>query len=545
MTVLKAGDDLLLSVTFTPSDTTDYAGATDTTTIDVLPAASPATNLAISPDTGASSVDGVTDTGAITLSGKVSTVGTAVDVFDMSTNRDLGNATVTGTSFSLPLKFAEGSHLLRERTSLNGTDADAFFTVLVDLTLPTSTVSALPKNETNLTFAVAVTGTDGGSPPSGVKSFDIYSSTNGGPWTFWTTVSASSATSNFTGQSNTTYAFYSIAHDLAGNTEVKHPVIEASTYVPNLTPPVTTVNGTTGSNPSTINTSNGTFTLNLTGNDPGGGLLTYFDLFVSIDSGAYQEVGPYAIPAGLADTQGKYHSTMPYQGLTDGLPHSYSFYSVGLDSAGNMQAVPASPNVTFASQTFAVPGALAVSSFTVEHGSPERSYIRYLDIGFNETVSQSAGNLSTIISSLATGSPDIQIYKYDLNGTAASKTAVSLAGVSVKIIDHAIELDFGINGIGGNPNTTTADGYYEVDIKPPGGALSVHHFDRLLGDVTGDGIVDQNDLNEIAASINESAPSGWTPLSADVTGTGTVNAIDLTLATHWKGRKLAPGLPLG
>ena len=44
---------------------------------------------------------------------------------------------------------------------------------------------------------------------------------------------------HYTGQSNTTYAFYSIAHDLAGNTENKKPLIEASTYVPNLTPPVT------------------------------------------------------------------------------------------------------------------------------------------------------------------------------------------------------------------------------------------------------------------------------------------------------------------
>ena len=74
------------------------------------------------------------------------------------------------------------------------------------------------------------------------------------------------------------------------------------------------------------------------------------------------------------------------------------------------------------------------------------------------------------------------------------------------MIDHAIEIDFGSGGIGGSPNTTAADGYYEVDIKPPGGQVAVHHFYRLLGDVDGDGIVDANDLNEIAASINETSP---------------------------------------
>ncbi len=62
------------------------------------------------------------------------------------------------------------------------------------------------------------------------------------------------------------------------------------------------------------------------------------------------------------------------------------------------------------------------------------------------------------------------IYKYDLNGDASSKTAVSLGGPTVvDVIDHAIEIDFGSGGIGGSPNTTAADGYYEVDIKLPSG----------------------------------------------------------------------------
>ena len=91
------------------------------------------------------------------------------------------------------------------------------------------------------------------SSPSGVMSYDIYTSTNGGKWTLWTNVTAADPTATFNGQSNTTYAFYSIAHDLAGNTENKRPLFEASTYLPNLTAPVTSVNATTGSNPTTVN----------------------------------------------------------------------------------------------------------------------------------------------------------------------------------------------------------------------------------------------------------------------------------------------------
>ena len=513
----------------------------------VSQAVTPATNLAISPNTGVS--NGITDTGAVTFTGNLSATGMTVDVFDTSNNTDLGNATVTGTSFSLALNLAQGSHVLRARATLNGTSADAFFTVLVDLTPPTSHVNPLLQRGSSLNFTVSVTGSDGGSPPSGVGSYDIYSSTNGGKWTLWTNVSASSPSATFTGQSNTTYSFYSIAHDLAGNIESKNPLIEASTFLPDLTAPVTSVDSATAAaNPSSVNTSTGTFTLNLTGNDPGGGLLTYFEVFVSVDGGAYQEAGPYAIPAGAADSTGNEHSTMIYQGLTDGTTHTYAFYSVGLDSAGNLQGAPSSPNVTFQEKFLALtsPSQLQVTGLTVEHGSPSRSYVRYLDLTFNESDSQSGGDLTSIVNSIGTSSSAIQIFKYDLNGDASSKTAVPLASPTIlTVIDHAIEIDFGSGGIGGNPNTTASDGYYEVDIKLPNGQTAVHHFDRLLGDVTGDGIVDQNDLNEIAADVGATTQMGWTALSADVTGTGAVTASELGIATRSKGHKLGSGLSLG
>ena len=62
---------------------------------------------------------------------------------------------------------------------------------LMDTTPPTSTISALPPRETSMVFPVSATGSDGGSPPSGISSYNIYASTNGGPWTFWTNVPAS------------------------------------------------------------------------------------------------------------------------------------------------------------------------------------------------------------------------------------------------------------------------------------------------------------------------------------------------------------------
>jgi hypothetical protein len=81
----------------------------------------------------------------------------------------------------------------------------------------------------------------------------------------------------------------------------------------------------------------------------------------------------------------------------------------------------------------------------------------------------------------------------------------------------------------------------QLRVLPPNGPTAVSHFDRLPGDVTRAGVVDNNDLNELAAAIGQSAPVGYTPLNDDVTGAGTVNALDLTLATRSKGRRLGSG----
>ena len=306
---------------------------------------------------------------------------------------------------------------------------------------------------------------------------------------------------------------------------------------------MTSVNPTTGTNPSSVAPSTGTFTLQLTGTAPGGKPLTYFEVYVGIDLGGGNNSQQIAtIPAGFPNASGVYHATITYQGLTDGTSHSYTFSSLGIDGAGLVQAAPVNP-VTFNNQSFTA-ASLQVTALTVENGAAERSYIRYLDVNFNESDAQSGGQLTAIAGSLLTSSPDMRLYQYDLNGDASSKTAVPLSGVTATVIDHAIELDFGAAGLGGNANTTAGDGYYELDVTA-GGATYKHFFYRLFGDVTGDGVVDNNDLNDIAAELTLSSPTGYSPLSADVNGDGSVTAMDTTLATRAKGHKLGSSLPLG
>ena len=322
---------------------TGTGSASDTWVLVTTPPAAP-TDLAISPNTGAT--PGLTDTGAVTLTGTLSESGLAVDVMDGTT--DLGFATVTGTSFSIALNLPAGANQLEvtaddaagnaspsasfnvfvdeslltissvaavtpnpRNTPVDSVDVtfskainpDTFTTAdlsltdnggpnlititavtinlvsgstyeigglsglttaegtymltvnasgiqdqvgnfgtgsmstswLMDTTPPTSHVNSLPAQTTSTSFLVSASGTDpegsNGSAPSGIASIAIYTATDVGAFTLWTTVTPANPSALFTGQVGHTYAFYSVATDNAGNVEARPTAAQASTTV--------------------------------------------------------------------------------------------------------------------------------------------------------------------------------------------------------------------------------------------------------------------------------------------------------------------------
>ncbi len=118
----------------------------------------------------------------------------------------------------------------------------------IDAAAPTSSVSPLPGTTTATTFTVSWSGSDdtGGS---GIGSYDVYVSTDGGPFnSFLTQTTATSAA--FSGQAGHTYAFYSVATDNVGNVQATPPAPQTVTTIvpkssptpnptPSPTPPVT------------------------------------------------------------------------------------------------------------------------------------------------------------------------------------------------------------------------------------------------------------------------------------------------------------------
>ncbi len=451
---------------------------------------------------------------------------------------------VSGTTYQVnglsAFTAAEGSYTLTisaadvKDASGNFGSGSVSTSWLMDTTPPTSSVQALAKTGTSLSFPVTVTGSDpngaNGSTGSGIASFTIYDSVNGGAWQKWTTITAvnSSATATFTGQSSTTYTFYSTATDAAGNAQAYKPSIEASTYLPDLTPPTASVSST-----STY-ASDGLFTLSLTGTDPGGSVLTYFEVFAEVGAGGFAQVGP-AIPAGVASSSGVYQATATFLSPASfGVSNSYKFYAIGIDAAGQQGSSATAPITGFTNVAFQQPSSLQVEGLTVEDGAAERSYIRYLTINFNEA---DAG----VLQAMAGSSSDVTLTQNNLNDNG-TPTAVSLQPGMMTVSGNTIQIDFGAAGLDGSPNTTTANGYYTLDVTIPGGSTTALHFYRLLGDVTGDGVVNNSDLTAISGLLDQSAPSGFVPLNSDVNGDGSVTAMDSTLATRSKGQELNPSL---
>ena len=112
--------------------------ASDTFVLQTTAPAAP-TGLAISPDTGVSATDNLTDTGHITLTGTIAAPGLTVEVYDGLTNH-LADAIVTGTTFSASLSLAPGSHNLRVYAvdSAANVSADSYDMIFVDTTPPTA-----------------------------------------------------------------------------------------------------------------------------------------------------------------------------------------------------------------------------------------------------------------------------------------------------------------------------------------------------------------------------------------------------------------------
>ncbi len=504
-------------------------------------------------------------------------------------NLPSGLTTANGT-YSLTVN-ATG---IKDSTGVAGTNSLST-SWLMDTTAPSShVVNSLGTSQTTDSFSVTVSFSDptsGLSPASGVASVDLYYSVNNGPFTLYQTNTITSSASGtttftFTGQDRNLYAFHSVAHDAAGNTENKSGhAVEASTTVPDLNPPVTHVLASNASyswgsfpssNFSSLTASSyatGVFTINWAGADPDqnsgtpAGSIAMVNIYVQIDGGMPVLIGQAS--GGTPNGNGIYSGTLSYNALGDGLSHTYSFFSVGVDDLLKKQyapaAGPAAPDVTFSDISFTKP--LGVQTFAVEKGIAERSFIQYLDVDFNQTLSSTppSSALQGLAAGLAGSTPSsyVELLYYGENLTASSTPigSVSLFTAnplpSVSLSGNDLSINFGPNGITsslpGAPASPTSktfgDGWYALGIdasgNPQTGPTFWLTFFRLLGDANGDGVVTgpYTTAGTDAYTVYHAEGQSGSLLNGDVDGSGAVNSKDLTATITAKGDAVGATAP--
>jgi len=243
--------------------------------------------------------------------------------------------------------------------------------------------------------------------------------------------------------------------------------------------------------------------------------------FVGTLSGTDPDAGDslsFSLPPGLGD-----NSAFTISGTTLGAIASFDFetkssYSITVrvsDTAG------LSFDKVF---TISVTNVTELSGIDVQNGQTQRSYLRALDVVFDQS-----GGLMDLINS-----GRLQLTRFNLNGLNGSPISLPPRAV----VGNNIRFDFGPQGIGGNRNTNAGDGYYElgIDMDGNGSFESKKYFHRLLGDVNGDGVVSSSDKIQVLLA------SGSSSAESDVNGDGLVNILDTSLVSRAVGRKLKGGL---
>jgi hypothetical protein len=404
---------------------------------------------------------------------------------------------------------------------------------VMDDTPPESIIQPLTSPATSRSFTLTVVGQDvapsEGVVVSGVAWYDVYVSVDQTAFTLWETLPADNPTAVFTGESGRKYGFRSLARDAAGNVEVKPLASDAWTIIPDLDAPDTQVNT------YTVDTDAALIHVNFSGTDIGGSGLASFQLYVQVDGGAVAPIGSYA--AGTPDASGVYSGTASYVAMTDGGQHTYRFYTVGIDVRGNTEAAPDAPADVEVTATFNPPSTLGVTGLDVQRGATQRSYIRYVDVYFNQT-----SGIQEIIDSLSGGTGRIALKRYDLNGQ--NPVPVALAEDMLSAVGTSLQFDFGPNGIGGDRNGLAGNGYYglslDADNDPGNGLETDLYFYRLAGDTNGDRRVDSLDL----LAVNALLASGGYDSDADVNGDGAINSSDRLLVMRGRNQSLLPSLRL-
>jgi hypothetical protein len=277
------------------------------------------------------------------------------------------------------------------------------------------------------------------------------------------------------------------------------------------------------------------FTVSWSGKDnPGGSGIASYDIYESTDGGTA--------------TLWLSHTTATSATFTGKAGHSYAFYSIATDNAGNRQATPKSPNTTTK-----VDRPPTVTKVIVENGMTERSYVDQFMIQFSGPV-----NVGTLIASGRIINA-LTLTNLGVNVPTSTPKPVTLMANQFRYNANTFTLTWSLEAFGNN-KTSLPDGDYQLTINGskitdplgaaldgngdglPGGNYTTKFF-RLKGDVNGDMKVDAStaagsDSSLIKSALGSKPGSAKWNANADLNRDGVVNSADSAIVTNNNGHTI-------
>ncbi len=360
------------------SDDAKYSGlvpASVSVTNHLIPPPAAPLGLAISPDLGASSSDGITNTGTLTLTGSLGGKGLSALVFDETAGVQLANATVNGTSFSEALSLAAGVHDLRVIAvdSYGQDSAPTDLIVQVDVTPPqVAAIAAVAGPRNTPVSSVVVTFSKPIDPATLSNAGDVSLTLNGNAVSVTGLTFAPGAGNTYQinglaalttaeGSYDLTFNGSKIA-DIAGNAGTGSV---STSWLMDMTAPVSAVVSPQGETTST------SFVVTASGNDPkatDGGTaagVASMAIYESEDGGAF---GFFATVTPAS----------PSAMFTGQAGHTYGFYSIATDNAGNVQPTPTADQATVQ-----ILNPLSISSITAVSPNPRSTPVSAVQVTFS------------------------------------------------------------------------------------------------------------------------------------------------------------------
>ena len=239
----------------------------------------------------------------------------------------------------------------------------------IDAGPPSSSVQPLPASMPTPSFTVTWSGQDD-ADGSGIASYDIYVSDNGGPVTPWLT-DTTLTSALYTGQNGHTYGFSSVATDNVGNRQATPATAQATTQV--VVPLTVSIAAVASPRNSAVSSLTITFNEAVTG-------FVMADLQLQRDGGAVPLSG-----ATLTSSDNLTWTLGNLASLTDPTQH-WDNYTLTLTAAGSGIIGPASnpltnnastaftvldPALSLAGNTLTVQGTTGNDTFTFTAGTPD------------------------------------------------------------------------------------------------------------------------------------------------------------------------------